>query len=142
MNEGRIKDALKDATDTRDVMIGAGALLSVADVFRENFGDAPAVVVADEDTFAVAGEEVTRLLGEAGVELVEPYIFPREPRLYAGYVNIEKLVGSLRNHEAVPISVGAGTVNDIVKRAAGECDRPYLSLGTAASMDGYTSFGA
>ena len=48
----------------------------------------------------------------------------------------------MREHDAIPIAVGSGTVNDIVKRAAHECDRPYLCVGTAASMDGYTSFGA
>lgn len=142
MNDGRIEAALRDATDTRNVTIGAGVLSSVAEVFEHGFGGSSAVVVADEDTFAVAGEEVTRVLREAGCELVEPYIFPREPRLYAGYANIEKLVGSLGTHEAIPAAVGAGTVNDIVKRAADECDRPYLCVGTAASMDGYTSFGA
>ncbi|MBA3610829.1 MAG: sn-glycerol-1-phosphate dehydrogenase, partial [Rubrobacter sp.] len=85
MNDGRIEDALCDATDTRNVTIGAGVLSSVAEVFEYGFGDSSVVVVADEDTFAVAGEEVTRVLREAGCELVEPYIFPREPRLYAGY---------------------------------------------------------
>jgi len=33
-------------------------------------------------------------------------------------------------------------LNDIVKRASEECDRNYMNVATAASMDGYTSFGA
>lgn len=142
MNDERIENALRDATDTQDVIIGAGVLSSVADVFERSFGDSPAVVVADENTFAVAGEEVKRLFREAGRELVEPYVFPGDPRPYAGYANVEKLVESFETHDAIPVAVGAGTINDLVKRAAGECDRPYLCVGTAASMDGYTSFGA
>lgn len=142
MNEERIAEALRDATDTENVTIGAGATASVERVFRQSFGGRTAVVVADESTFEVAGEEVRRNLEEAGRSLVEPYVFPGQPMLYADYDNVGKLVESLQTHDAVPVSVGSGTLNDIVKRAAHECERPYLCVGTAASMDGYTSFGA
>jgi len=42
----------------------------------------------------------------------------------------------------VPEPTAMGTLNDIVKRASHECGRSYLCVGTAASMDGYTAFGA
>jgi glycerol-1-phosphate dehydrogenase [NAD(P)+] len=143
VNEERVRAALADATDTRRVTIEAGALASVADVFEQSFGDeAASVVVADENTFSIAGKEVQRLLQEAGRETVEPYLFPGRPTLYAEYANVEKLVEALREHAAIPLAVGSGSLNDIVKRAAYECDRPYLCVGTAASMDGYTAFGA
>jgi glycerol-1-phosphate dehydrogenase [NAD(P)+] len=143
VNDERVAAALRDASDTRDVIIGRSALRSVADAFRENFGDAAAaVVVADENTLRVAGEEVLGRLEEAGVALAEPYVFPARPALYAEYANIERLVRSLREHDAIPVAVGSGTLNDITKRAAHECERPYLCVGTAASMDGYTAFGA
>jgi glycerol-1-phosphate dehydrogenase [NAD(P)+] len=142
MSERRIDAALQEATDTRDVNIGAGALASVPDVFRENFGDGPIVVVADGNTFEVAGQEVQRQLEDAGYTMMEPYVFPAEPPLYAEYSNIEKLRDSLREHDAIPVAVGSGTLNDIVKRSSHECERPYMCVGTAASMDGYTAFGA
>jgi len=142
MNDERIAAALQEATDTRNVTIGPGALACVDDLFEESFGGHPAVVVADENTFAVAGEQVQRYLKEAGRELEEPYIFPGDPTLYAEYGNIEKLVEALGRHEAIPVAVGSGTLNDIVKRASHERGRPYLCVGTAASMDGYTAFGA
>ena len=142
MNDERIDAALREATDTENVTIGSGVLASVGDLFKESFGDRPAVVVADEITFAVAGEQVQRYLERAGRELEEPYVFPGDPTLYAEYGNIEKLVEALGRHEAVPVAVGSGTLNDIVKRASHECERPYMCVGTAASMDGYTAFGA
>jgi glycerol-1-phosphate dehydrogenase [NAD(P)+] len=142
MNDQRINEALRDATDTRNVTIGSGVLASVDELFGQSFGDQRAVVVADEKTFEVAGEEAQKNLEAAGRQTVEPYIFPSRPMLYAGYDNIQTLIGSLREHDAIPVAVGSGTLNDIVKRAAYECDRPYLCVGTAASMDGYTSFGA
>jgi glycerol-1-phosphate dehydrogenase [NAD(P)+] len=142
MSERRINAALEKATDTRDVNIGAGALASVPDVFRENFGEGPVVVVADGNTFEVAGRKVQREFEDAGYTMVEPYVFPAEPPLYAEYSNIEKLRDSLKGHEAIPVAVGSGTLNDIVKRSSHECERPYICVGTAASMDGYTAFGA
>ena len=48
----------------------------------------------------------------------------------------------LREHEAIPVAVGSGTINDIVKRSAHERERPCMCVATAASMDGYTAFGA
>jgi glycerol-1-phosphate dehydrogenase [NAD(P)+] len=142
MGERRIKAALRDATDTQNVNIAEGALASVPDVFGEGFGDSPAVVIADGNTFEVAGEEVQLRLEEAGRTVIEPYVFPAEPPLYAEYRNVEKLRNSLREHDAIPVAVGSGTLNDIVKRSAHESERPYMCVGTAASMDGYTAFGA
>jgi glycerol-1-phosphate dehydrogenase [NAD(P)+] len=142
MNNERITAALRDATDTQNVLIGPGVLSSVDDVFRESFGDQSAVVVADENTFEVAGRQVQQHLEGAGRKPVEPYVFPGKPTLYAEYGNIEKLREALRAHDAIPVAVASGTLNDIVKRAAYELERPYMNVATAASMDGYTAFGA
>lgn len=142
MNEAKLETALEGATDTQDVLIGSGVVAQVADVFRKNFGDATAVVVSDENEFAVAGEAVNDRLAEAGVTLLDPYLFPGKPTLHADYENIKTLIGALSEHDAVPVAVGSGVLNDIVKRAASETDRGYMNVGTAASMDGYTAFGA
>ncbi len=138
----RIREALGEATDTEDVVIGEGALEAVADVFERSFGDGAVVVVADENTFEVAGSFVSRKLEEAGREMVEPFVFPGRPTLHADYENIKTLTASLQGHRAIPVAVGSGTLNDIVKRASHESDRRYMNVATAASMDGYASFGA
>jgi glycerol-1-phosphate dehydrogenase [NAD(P)+] len=143
VNEELVNGALRDATDTRTVRIGEGTLGSVAEVFEESFGgDAKAIVVTDENMWAAAGEEVQKNLEAAGRETVEPYVFPGKPTLYAKYDNIEILRDALREHDAIPVAVASGSLNDIVKRAAFELDRPYMNVSTAASMDGYTAFGA
>ena len=123
-------------------MIGDGALDRVAEVFETTFGDSATVVVADENTFDAAGESVTRELSAGGPEVVEPFVFPGQPTLHADYENIKALARALHEHNAIPVAVGSGTINDIVKRASHECERPYMTVATAASMDGYTSFGA
>jgi len=142
MTERRIEAALRDASDTAAVVIGAGVLGRVADLFADTLGDGRAVVVADGTTWDVAGQAVQERLAAAGRDVHEPYVFPARPTLYADYENIRTLVGALREHDALPVAVGAGTLNDIVKRAAHEVGHPYLCVATAASMDGYAAFGA
>jgi glycerol-1-phosphate dehydrogenase [NAD(P)+] len=143
MDDTQIIEALKTATDTQDVVLGEGALSSVGEVFARTFGDdAAAVIVADGITWDVAGPQVERSLRAAGRAMVDPYVYPGRPTLYAKHENCEPLVASLRDHDAIPVAVGSGTLNDLVKRAAYEVDRPYMVVGTAASMDGYTAFGA
>lgn len=142
MDDTRITEALKTATDTRDVVIGEGALASAGETFTRNFGDATAVLVADSITWEVAGPQVQASLRDAGCPMVDPYVYPGRPTLYAKHENCGPLVESLAGHDSIPIAVGAGTLNDLVKRAAYEVERPFMVVGTAASMDGYTAFGA
>lgn len=137
-----IERALRDATDTRVALVADGALAQVGAVFVRLFGDAPAIVVADQRTMAVAGEEVVSTLRAAGVVVATTYVFPGDPELYAQYENVELLREAIRDVPGYPVVVGAGTLNDIGKRVASELGRTYLQVGTAASMDGYTAFGA
>ena len=142
MGEERIRAALAEATDTADVVVGPGALGSVAEVVGRGFGGRPVAVVADATTWRVAGEQVQRRLEAAGRATATPYRFPPDSFVYAEYGNIERLREAIATHDAVPVAVGSGSLNDIVKRAAHEAGRPYLVVATAASMDGYTAFGA
>lgn len=138
----RIAQALADATDTRAVVVEAGALRSVDRVFAACFAGAPAIVVADETTWAVAGEATDGALRAGGAEVREAHVLPARPAPYADYGTVTAVADALRGHDAIPVAVGSGTINDIVKRAAHERDRPSMSVATAASMDGYTAFGA
>jgi glycerol-1-phosphate dehydrogenase [NAD(P)+] len=126
--------------DTWKIVSGRGSLDCVGSLFRECFGDVPAVIVADENTWSAAGERLQSCLH--GLTLSEPFIFPGHPVLYAEMPNVELLCKSLTRHNAVPIALGAGTLNDLTKLSAHRCNRPYLAVATAASMDGYTAFGA
>jgi len=137
-----IERALRDATETRLAIIGEGAVERVGEAFKQLFGDATAIVVGDERTMAVAGDRVVEVLREAGVPLLESYVFPGDPELYASYDNVEVIRDALAELDATAVAVGSGSLNDLVKRAVGELGRPYLQVGTAASMDGYTAFGA
>ncbi|MGH7921920.1 MAG: sn-glycerol-1-phosphate dehydrogenase, partial [Candidatus Dormibacteraceae bacterium] len=120
----------------------AGAVERTGEVFARLFDDQPAVVVADEHTWEIAGRDVERSLSGSARELADRFVLPGRPALHADYRHVEALVTALRRHRAIPVAVGSGTINDLVKRASHEVRRRYLCVGTAASMDGYTSFGA
>ena len=142
MNLERINAALRGASDTHYLTIGAGVLASVDAAFDQCFGAQSAVVVADETTFAIAGQAVDRHLRDAGRPVAEPIIFPATPMLYAAETNVQLLQAQLQSSAAIPVVVGSGTLNDITKLAAQRLKRGYLCVATAASMDGYTAFGA
>lgn len=137
----KIEGALKRTTDTRAVVFGVGTLPRVAELFTELFPGCRAVVVADPNTWRVAGEEVHRTLAAAGIRQDEPHIFT-DPSLYAEWRFVEELDGVLARTDAVPVAVGSGVINDLTKLAAHHNGRRYMTVGTAASMDGYTAYGA
>lgn len=142
MDSQRLGAALQEASDTRRVSIGRGALAGVAGLFTQEFAGRSAIVVADETTYGVAGGEVQRRLGGAGCGPKEPFVFPSKPALHADFRHVLELEEALRAHDAIPLAVGSGTINDLTKVAAHRCGRPYAAVATAASMDGYTAFGA
>ncbi|MGI5950370.1 MAG: iron-containing alcohol dehydrogenase, partial [Brooklawnia sp.] len=137
-----IEQALQRSTDTKAIVMGSGVLDQTGEVFKEVFGGATCILVADENTWAVAGAQVQDAMRAAGIEMVEPYIFPGTPTLYAGYENVEMLREHLAGLDAIVCSIAAGTLNDIAKLASGELERGYMNVCTAASMDGYAAFGA
>lgn len=143
MENTRIQKALEAASETEAFISREGCLVDTAQIFQQYFSGARALVVADDITFSVAGKSVYEGLRSANVKTLEPFVFPGEPMLHADYVHIEKLRDFLQEHpNTIPIAVGSGTVNDIVKRTVYEADRRYMVVATAASVDGYSSFGA
>lgn len=139
-----ISRGLAAASDTRHIDVSRGLAEHAGQVLRDHLftGATPALIVADERTWAAAGAAVADSLAAAGVTRVEPLIFPGHPVLYAEYSNAERIRDRLTATGAWGVAVGSGTINDLVKLASGELNQPYAVFGTAASMDGYTGFGA
>jgi glycerol-1-phosphate dehydrogenase [NAD(P)+] len=136
-----ISRALQAARDTRRLELGPGALNRVPAAFQKLFPGKSAQVVADPTTFAVAGARVLEALRAAGVPCREPFIYAH-PDLCAEQQHVLALETALTGDGAIPIAVGSGTINDLTKLAAHRTGRHYLTVATAASMDGYTAFGA
>jgi glycerol-1-phosphate dehydrogenase [NAD(P)+] len=62
--------------------------------------------------------------------------------LYPSNITLDLLEKELGSHDAVPVAVGSGTINDLVKLASHRTGRRYMCVSTAASVDGYAAFGA
>ena len=137
----KIDMALERARDTKALIIGSGVVCRTAEMFCGLFPGQKAVVVADDNTWKVAGKDAQASLDEAGVESYDAYIFCSED-FYAEWKHIETLKAYLEKIDAVPVAVGSGVINDTVKYVSYLLGRRYMCVGTAASMDGFTAYGA
>lgn len=86
-----IELALETADETEAILIGYDVLGQTGELFKQLFPGQRCLLVADENTYAAAGEPVWKSLQAAEVELVEPFIFPGTPTLYADYDNVTVL---------------------------------------------------
>ena len=137
----KVESALQRTTDTKDLIIGAGVVARTAEMFAKLFPQQTAIIVADKNTWEVAGKAVFASLEEAGVPQEKPFIFTDE-ELYAEWQHVEKLQAHLKGVDAIAIAVGSGVMNDLTKYVSHTLNRKYMCVGTAASMDGYTAYGA
>ncbi len=138
--EPHLERALRAASETRFLAVDAGIRHAAAEVFAAQFGSRRGVIVADQRTFAAAGGDVLESFRKAGHDVADPFVFG--PHVYAEYACVEELQVALEAVDAIPVAVGSGTINDLVKLVAHRLGRPYLVVATAASMDGYTAYGS
>ncbi|WP_461486462.1 iron-containing alcohol dehydrogenase, partial [Pedobacter sp.] len=137
----KVATALESANETKALIINKEALFQASELFKEQFPNQTAIIIADTITYGVLGKQIETQFNEKGVQQLEPYIYT-DPELYAEYKFVDELVAVLKTHQAVPVAVGSGTINDLTKLAAHLTNRRYMCVATAASMDGYTAFGA
>ena len=137
----RVEKALQAASDTKALRIGSGIVGEAGSLFAAQFPGRTAVIVADATTFRVAGSRVQQALQAAGISQLPPFVFT-DPGLYARYDYVDRLTDFLKGNDAIPVAVGSGTINDLTKLSSHLAGRRYMTVATAASMDGYTAFGA
>lgn len=135
-----IERAVRVARDTRLFEAEPGIRHRAAGVFRSLFAGQTAIVIADGNTFPAAGRDVQASLEREGLAGQAPFVFG--PHVHADIECVEELENFLRPLPSIPIAVGSGTLNDLTKLASHRLNRPYMVVGTAASMDGYAAFGA
>ena len=137
----KIEMALERARDTKALIIGSGVVCRTAEMFAQLFPGKRAIIVADDNTWEVAGKEAQKSLDDAGIESEPAYVFCSKD-FYAEWPHIETLKACLENLDVVAIAVGSGVINDTVKYVSSLLGRRYMCVGTAASMDGFTAYGA
>jgi glycerol-1-phosphate dehydrogenase [NAD(P)+] len=120
------------------IVIADDAIHQLAAYARENCWR-NALLVMDPNTEAAAGTRVAAELTAAGIR---PEVLRFAER--SGLKADDRAVAAVRGRlgTAGPdalIAVGSGVVTDIVRYAAHLADRDFVSVPTAASMDGYAS---
>lgn len=135
-----LNKALALATDTKVFIMEDGALAKVPQVFKECFPGKKAIVIEDCNTSRVAGYEVEKLLKEAGVETTS-FMIPDE-KFHAEWPYVQMVEAEVKKAGAIAVSVGSGVINDLCKLSSAHLGQSYLCVPTAASVDGYSSFGA
>lgn len=137
-----ITPAVARSAVTERLLIEAGAIAHTGVVTAGLTTSKRAVVFADQAGFGAAGERVCESLQSAGF-VVDRLILESDPLPKASIEQSQIFIDKLQSDTNLfPIAVGSGVINDLVKYAAYQTDRRYISVATAASMDGYTSAGA
>jgi glycerol-1-phosphate dehydrogenase [NAD(P)+] len=121
--------------DMPPVWLGPGVMQLAPGILQGLYGTGPLLVVADAGTAHIA-ESLCR--SHSGCSL---HLFPG--RAEANQANVNALSQRLGcGGFAAMVAVGSGAITDIVRRSSHHARLPFVSVATAASMDGYLSTGA
>lgn len=122
----------------KDIYVGENLLDHVPEFIARRGLGTRCVLVADDTTYRVAGERVHRALTAAGYAVV-PCVMHREGHLLPDNLACGEVLLSITRETQFLISVGSGSVTDTTRINAERTGLPFVAVGTAPSMDGYTS---
>lgn len=93
------------------------------------------VMICDENTYEIAGKQTEQLLH------ISETVMLKGRGIHADETSVAYVMGQLRGREwpDALITVGSGTLHDITRYCAFDLGIPFISVPTAASVDGYTS---
>lgn len=128
--------------DIERIVISRGALNEVVS-FLEEKSLINIVIVVDRNTYDAAGEVLTTLLKDSGVKVSVCFIKPDERNdVVANEESIIQLMLVVSKMTDCLLAVGAGTIHDIARFVSYKMEKPFISIPTAPSVDGFTSMGA
>lgn len=121
----------------RAAIVARGALARVGKLCRDLGLGGPALLIADNTTWNIAGPGVATGLTKSKI-LSRRLIVPGE-RPHADAQAAAVAAQTVAPSDAVIISIGSGTVTDLAKWAAFAHGKPHIAVATAPSMNGYAS---
>lgn len=127
----------KHGVGIRKILIESGCIEKVAEVVRE-LGGTHVFLLADNNTYAAAGEKTEKLLAESGV----PYhsrVFCTEKPLVPDEYAVGSALAEMEMEDDLIVAVGSGTLNDTARMLSARTRIPYVIVATAPSMDGFAS---
>ena len=97
-------------------------------------------LVADAHTYAALGQKVEQALRQQGWNVQT--ILLADAEVVADEAAVMEVLVQSDTEERVWLSVGSGTLTDLVRFLSHRTRAPFIALATAPSMDGYLSSGA
>lgn len=132
-----IEEALSISVMTKALEFGENILDRVPGLMDKFFPGQKAIVIADMNTWKVAGETVYQELLKAGNQ-ASYFIIPGN-RFHAEWKYIEMLDKVIEDEKGILVAVGSGVINDLSKLSSFRHGQQYICVATAASVDGFTS---
>ena len=101
------------------------------------------VLVVDEKTKQAAGDALEKQLSQTDIHATMVILKPNKHRqVIADEQTVMQLFTEVTEGTDVVFAVGSGTIHDVVRFVGNKMRIPFISVPTAASVDGFTSKGA
>lgn len=123
--------------DIEKIIIEKGAIDKIPSVI-EKYKTEKLFLVADNNTYPVAGERVEKLLKSEGFRL-KTFVFNTLKELVPGEKTLGRLLIEVERDTDLIVAVGSGVIGDMCRYLSYKMGIPYIIVGTAPSMDGYAS---
>ncbi len=123
---------------TEDIYVGEGIAKNIPAYIRKRNLGTRCTLVADTNTWALAGERIAESLTAEGFD-VNPCVIRREGVMDPDESAVGEVLLAVRPQTDFLVSVGSGSLTDITRVNATRLRLPQVCVGTAPSMDGYTS---
>lgn len=122
-----------------DIEVAYDVLARIPDKLRDLGFEGPVHLIADSNTLTAAGSKVADALRQAGFSVSETVFVTPDEALVPNEAALAKLFIEVPVTAEVLVAVGAGTITDLVRFTAYKMGKPFVSVPTAPSMDGYAS---
>ena len=134
-------DRYQDILDTRVCLVQREAIEACYDALAEHLDDGVWLVAYDEHTWDAAGQRMAEMLDAAGQDWERFEVpMPDHGDPVCDDALIADFEARLQETDAsAGIALGSGTINDVVKMGCYNQDQQMAVVGTAPSMNGYTS---
>jgi glycerol-1-phosphate dehydrogenase [NAD(P)+] len=122
----------------QDIYVGTNLLQNLPEYIRVRNLGTHCVLVADNNTYEIAGREAEHRLVTAGFSVI-PCVIRREHAMDPDERACGEVLLSIQPETQFLVSVGSGSITDTTRINATRLKLPFVCVGTAPSMDGYTS---
>jgi glycerol-1-phosphate dehydrogenase [NAD(P)+] len=124
------------------LQVEAGALSSIGAYLKEK-GLSKAVLVMDAQTRTAAGDKLAALLERENIQIQTIELLANHHgQVNADEASLVQILVETPVDTDVLLAVGSGTIHDITRFCSQKLSIPFVSVPTAASVDGFTSKGA